>query len=58
VLAGKHWTGELKEHHLFDLSTDIGETTNVADQHPKLVKQLVKMANDAAEAVQNDITVN
>ncbi len=54
VLAGKHWTGDLKEHHLFDLSTDIGETTNVADQHPKLLKQLVKMANEAAKAVQND----
>jgi len=54
VLAGKHWTGELKEHHLFDLSADIGETNNVATQHPKLVKQLVKMAEAAAESVQND----
>ncbi len=58
VLAGKHWTGELKEHHLFDLSVDIGETTNVAAQYPKLVKQLVKMAEEAAVAVQNDEMLN
>jgi hypothetical protein len=29
---------------LFDLDTDVGETTNVADQHPAIVNQLSALA--------------
>ncbi len=32
---------------LFDLETDIGETTNVADLHPDIVDRLVKLAETA-----------
>lgn len=30
---------------LFDLSTDIGETKNVAEDHPEIVSQLTVLAN-------------
>jgi arylsulfatase A-like enzyme len=29
---------------LFDLESDVGETTNVADQHPEVVQQIVRLA--------------
>ena len=32
---------------LFDLKTDVGETTNVADANPKIVKRLQKLAEQA-----------
>jgi arylsulfatase A-like enzyme len=38
---------------LFDLENDIGETTNVADQHPEIVAQLQKLA-DAQRAELGD----
>jgi len=31
---------QLDQPELYDLRTDIAETTNVADRHPKLVKRL------------------
>ncbi len=41
--------GKGKRHSLplslFDLETDIGETTNLADQHPEVVKRLEKLAD-------------
>ena len=36
-----------KPLELYDLKTDIGETNNVAAQHPDLVKRLVKTITDA-----------
>ena len=30
---------------LFDLESDIGETENIADQHPKVVGRLSKLAD-------------
>ena len=54
VLAGKHWTGNLETDHLYNLSNDIGETNNIADQHPKLMKQLLKMAEDANQAIKDN----
>lgn len=32
---------------LFDLESDVGETTNVADKHPDVVKRLQKLAEEA-----------
>lgn len=40
---------EVKEVQLFDLKNDIGETTNVADKHPVVVKSLVKLIENARE---------
>ncbi len=54
VLAGKHWTGNLETDHLFDLSNDIGETNNVADQHPKVMKKLLKLADSANQAIKEN----
>ncbi|MBI9065615.1 MAG: hypothetical protein JEZ14_26765, partial [Marinilabiliaceae bacterium] len=51
VLPGKHWTGEFTSPQLYDLTSDMGETTNVADQHPKVVKEIMKLAKDADQAV-------
>ena len=34
---------------LFDLSSDIGETTNVADKHPDVVARLSKLAENARQ---------
>ncbi len=34
---------------LFDLENDIGETTNVADEHPEVVKRLTKLADEFRE---------
>jgi len=39
---------------LFDLDADIGETTNVADQHPEVVKRL----NRLADAMRRDLGDN
>jgi arylsulfatase A len=32
---------------LYDLKADIGEKTNVANQHPKVVKRLLALADKA-----------
>ena len=32
---------------LFDLENDVGETTNVADQHPEVVARLKRFAEEA-----------
>ena len=40
--AGNKKRGVSKDPQLFDLSTDIGETKNLADKNPKLVKELSK----------------
>jgi len=53
VLPGKHWTGEFTSPQLYDLTTDLGETTNVADQHPKVVKEIMKLAEEADQAVKD-----
>ena len=34
---------------LYDLKNDIGETTNVADQHPEIVTRLQQLASDARD---------
>jgi arylsulfatase A-like enzyme len=37
------------ELSLFDLQADVGETTNVADQHPDVVRRLTALAETARE---------
>jgi arylsulfatase A-like enzyme len=41
---------------LFDLEQDIGETTNVADRHPDVVKQLLEYAERAREDLGDSLT--
>jgi len=36
---------------LFDLETDIGERTNVADRHPEVVARLMQLAEEAREDI-------
>jgi len=54
VLAGKHWTGNFEKAQLYNLTQDIGEKNNVADKHPKLVKTILKMAEQAELAITNN----
>ena len=42
---------DIKKPMLYDLSTDIGEKTNVADRHPEVVAELMKHV----EYARNDI---
>ena len=42
---------EIKKPLLYDLAADIGETTNVADKHPDVVKRLLKLAEKAREDI-------
>lgn len=41
---------------LFDLEQDVGETTNVADQHPQVVRQLLELAEKAREELGDSLT--
>ncbi len=45
------WSGKEKDSplQLFDVSTDLGEKTNLATAHPDIVKRLMVSANDARE---------
>jgi arylsulfatase A len=45
---GKHVTQEIGLA-LFDLDNDVGETTNVAGQHPDVVKRLEELAAECRE---------
>lgn len=54
ALPSKHWTGNLETVHLFDLTQDIGEKTNVAEEYPKVVKEIMKMAEKAEQAIENN----
>ena len=57
---GTGWWGrmieEVKEVHLFDLDTDPGETTNLADKHPDVVAALQKRI-EVARAELGDLKV-
>ncbi|WP_430810748.1 MULTISPECIES: sulfatase family protein [unclassified Carboxylicivirga] len=57
ILPGKHWTGTFDTPQLYDLTSDVGENTNVADKYPKVVKEIMKMAKAADEAVKGDLPI-
>jgi arylsulfatase A len=44
------------EPELYDLQADVGETTNVADQHPEIVEQLQAVAAKARRDLGDDVT--
>jgi arylsulfatase A-like enzyme len=52
---GKYVRKEM-ELSLFDLEKDVGETTNVADQNPAVVKQLLEYAERAREDLGDSLT--
>jgi arylsulfatase A len=53
--AGSYVRKEI-ELSLFDLENDAGETTNVADQNPAVVKQLLEYAERAREDLGDSLT--
>jgi arylsulfatase len=44
------------ELSLFDLEQDVGETTNVAEQHPQVVRQLLELVEQAREELGDSLT--
>jgi arylsulfatase A-like enzyme len=52
---GKYETKKI-ELSLFDLDADIGETTNVADRYPDVVKRLLEYAERAREDLGDSLT--
>jgi len=51
VMSGKQRNGEAIPLQLYNLTTDLGEENNVADQNPKVVKQILKIADAADKAI-------
>jgi arylsulfatase len=47
---------KITKPELYDLSADIGETTNVADQHPDVVKRLLGYAEQARAELGDSLT--
>jgi arylsulfatase A-like enzyme len=47
---------KLEQPELYDLENDIGETTNVAMQHPDIVKQLTAFAEKARTDLGDSLT--
>jgi arylsulfatase len=45
-LPGVYRMIEMEEIELYDLSTDISETNNVAEQHPEVVDKIKVLANE------------
>ena len=45
------------ELSLFDLESDVGETTNVADQHPQVVARLMRYAEEMRKDLGHGINV-
>ncbi|MCT4646838.1 MAG: sulfatase [Carboxylicivirga sp.] len=56
AVPGKgHWASEpLKEPLLYDLSNDLGEEHNIANDHPEIVKELMKLAKKGKEAIKKN----
>ena len=40
---------EVKEVQLFDLNNDLSETTNVAEEHPEIIRRLMKLIESARD---------
>lgn len=57
ILPGKHWTGNFDSPQLYDLNNDIGETTNVATQHPGVVKKMMSLGSKATDAIKNNQSI-
>ena len=55
-LPGEHVNRQIKTAELYDLTADIGETTNVAAEHPEIVKQLEAEGEKAREELGDALT--
>ncbi|WP_289055143.1 sulfatase family protein [Carboxylicivirga marina] len=51
VFKKKYNAEGANEMFLYDLGNDLGETTDIAAQHPKVVKQILKLAQEAEKAI-------
>ena len=54
VMSTQYGADNSESPELYDLTKDIGEATNVADAHPKIVDEILKMASQADEAVRGN----
>ena len=57
ILPGKHWTGNFDTPQLYNLTNDLGEKMNVADQHPDVVKTMLLLADDAENSFKNNQSI-
>lgn len=46
--------GKVFPPQLYDLRTDLGERTNVAEQYPAVVKQMIRMGEEADKAIKDN----
>lgn len=54
IMPGKHRTGDFETPQLYNLTNDIGETTNVANSHSSIVKEILKLADNADKAIKEN----
>jgi arylsulfatase A-like enzyme len=55
---GKTQNVEITSNELYDLRRDPGERYNIADFNPEIVKELLKIADEARKDLGDDITKN
>lgn len=55
-IPAKYESREIKQPELYDLHSDVGETTNVADRHPDVVQRLQGLAEHARTQLGDTLT--
>ena len=55
-IPAKYEQTKIAEPELYDLAQDVGESTNVASQHPDIVKRLLVFAEQAREDLGDSLT--
>ena len=47
-----------KPHELYDLNNDLGESNDVASEHPDVIKKITKLGSKAVDAIDNKKNIN
>ena len=55
-IPAKYERRSVERAQLFDLTTDVGETTDVAERHPQIVRRLLDLAEKAREDLGDALT--
>ncbi len=55
-IPAKYEKRNVERAQLFDLTTDVGETTDVAERHPQIVRRLLDLAEKAREDLGDALT--
>ncbi|MCY1718790.1 sulfatase [Prolixibacteraceae bacterium Z1-6] len=54
ILPGKHWTGQIDNPVLYNVSNDPGEKADVSADHKDVVKEILDLAEKAKHAIDNN----